>query len=178
LIGYILFKAKPKVYFSILGIIFIIAFFKEYEFIKCIKYIGIGLLIVVLLLLLLIVYLFIDNHINPQKEIPKRKGLKRYDYYITSSGIPENKWTEHNFLRLGIDIVDAPYIYVHTALLINNDTKVCKLNDKWVEQETEQETEYSKFIGMAVEIDLKSRMTYKNNLNLIDGILFKKNTWN
>lgn len=152
-IGYQLFRSKPKVYFSILGIIFIIAFFKEYEIIK---YIGIGLLVVVLLLLLLIVYFFIDNHINPQKEIPKRKGLKRYDYIIIAT-VSENKWTEKNYIRIAIDLVDEPYTYVYSVLYINNDTKVYKLNDIWVEQETEQETEYSKFIGMAVDNYLLSQ---------------------
>ncbi len=52
--------------------------------------------------------------------------------------------------------MDKPYKYLHKALLINNDTLLYKLDDIWVEKETKQETEYSKFIGMAVDNYIKS----------------------
>lgn len=142
--GYQLFKAKPKVYFIIIGILFIISFFEEYEIIK---YIGIGLLIV----LLMLIFFFTRNNINPQEDIPiVRKGLHVYDYVITAK-VPINKWTEHLFVRIGIDVVDEPYTYLYKALLINNDSTVYKIDAIWVEKETKQETEYSIFIGMAVE---------------------------
>lgn len=152
-IGYQLFKAKPKVYFTILGIVFIIAFFEEYEIIK---YIGIGLLIV----LLILIFFFARSNINLQEDIPVvRKGLHVY-YYVITAKVPKNKWTEHLFVRIGIDLVDEPYTYLYRALLINNDTYVYKLDDVWVEKETKQETEYSKFIGIAIDNYLLNR---KNN---------------
>ena len=43
---------------------------------------------------------------------------------------------------------------------INNETCVYKLNNIWIEKESNQETEYSKFIGIAVDNYL---LTRKNN---------------
>lgn len=121
------------------------------------KDIGVGFFVNVLMTLL-IIYLCIDIIRKPQKEIPKRRGLKRYDYIVIAA-VPENKWTEHKSVRIGIDLVDEPFTYLYTALLINNDTKVYKLNDIWVEKETKHETEYSKFIGITVENYLLSQKT-------------------
>lgn len=155
-IGYQLFKAKPKVYFTILGIVFIISFFEEYEIIK---YIGIGLLIV----LLILIFFFTKSNINPQEDIPVvRKGLPPRTDYLIIATVPKNKWTEHLFLRIGIDLVDEPYTYIYRALLINNDTYVYKLDDIWVEKESNQETEYSKFIGIAIENYLIDKKSIKN----------------
>lgn len=121
-----------------------------------IKYIGVGLLIIILLLVVLILYYYVNDLRHPQKNISKRKGLHRYDYLIIAT-VPENKWTEHHFLRIGIDLVDETHTYLYRALNINNDTFVYKLDDIWVEKETNQETEYSKFIGTAVENYLSSK---------------------
>ena len=120
-----------------------------------IKYIGVGLLIILLLLLLLFIYYYINALKHPQKHTSKSQGLRSSDYLIIAI-VPENKWTEHLFLRIGIDLVDEPHTYLYRALLINNDTFVYKLDDIWVEKETKLETEYSKFIGIAVDNYIKS----------------------
>lgn len=125
-----------------------------------IKYIGVGLLIILLLLVLLFTYYYIDHLRRPQKQTSKRQGLPSRTDYLIIAKVPANKWTKHLFLRIGIDLVDEPHIYIYRALLINNDTYVYKLDDVWVEKETKQETEYSKFIGIAVDNYLLNR---KNN---------------
>jgi hypothetical protein len=145
-----------------------------------IKYIGVGLLIILLLLLLLVIYYYIKYLIHPQKQTSKRQGLYRFDYLIIAT-VPENKWTEHLFLRIGIDLADEPHTYLYKALLINNDTYVYKLDNIWIEKETKQETEYSKFIGMAVDNYLLSKKTKSNtigieNLDRIEIKLSDKNT--
>ena len=98
---------------------------------------------------------------HPQKYTSKSQGLPRYDYLIIAT-VPVNKWTERHFLRIGIDLVDEPYTYLYKAFYINNDTYVYKLNDIWLEKDSNQETEYSKFIGTAVENYLLSRKTESN----------------
>ncbi len=138
----------------------------------------VGLLIISLLLLLM--YAYIYNLRHPQKSIPKRRGLHVPDYVIIAS-VPINQWTEHLFLRIGIDLVDEPHKYLYTGLLINNDTSVHKLDDIWIEKETKQETEYSKFIGMAVYNYLLSEKTKSNttcieSLDCIEIKLSDKNT--
>jgi hypothetical protein len=145
-----------------------------------IKYIGVVLLIILLLLVLLAIYYYINYLKHPQKQTSKRQGLYRFDYLIIAT-VPENKWTEHLFLRIGIDLVDETHKYLYTGLLINNDTSVYKLDDIWIEKETKQETEYSKFIGMAVDNYLLSEKTKSNttgieNLNRIEIKLSDKNT--
>lgn len=128
----------------------------------------------------LLMYAYIYNLRHPQKSTPKRRGLHIHDYTIIAT-VPENKWTEHLFLRIGIDIVDEPHTYLYKALLINNDTYVYKLDDIWIEKETKQETEYSKFIGMAVDNYLLSKKTKSNttgieSLDCIEIKLSDKNT--
>jgi hypothetical protein len=145
-----------------------------------IKYIGEGILIILLLLGVLIIYYYVVSLKHPQKSIPKRRGLHVPDYVIIVS-VPINQWTEHLFLRIGIDLVDETHKYLYTGLLINNDTSVYKLDDIWIEKETKQETEYSKFIGMAVDNYLLTEKTKSNttgieNLDRIEIKLSDKNT--
>lgn len=145
-----------------------------------IKYIGVGILIILLLMVVLIIYYYIFSLKHPQKIITKRRGLHVPDYVIIVS-VPINQWTEHLFLRIGIDLVDEPHKYLYTGLLINNDTCVYKLDEIWIEKETKQETEYSKFIGMAVENYLlgektKSKTTGLESLDCIEIKLSDKKT--
>ncbi len=119
------------------------------------KFIGIVLLVGLLLLTLF----YIRSFIYPKKYTSKRKRIPRYDYLIIAT-VPKNKWTEHLFVRIGIGLVDEPYTYLYKAMHINNETCVYKLNNIWIEKESNQETEYSKFIGIAVDNYL---LTRKNN---------------
>lgn len=120
-----------------------------------IKYIGEGILIILLLLVLLIIYYYIAALKHPQKSIPKRRGLHVPDYGIIVS-VPINQWTKDSSTRILIYIEDEPHIYEYKAIFIK-DTYVYKTNDIWLEKESNQETEYSQFIGSLVENYLSSK---------------------
>ena len=120
-----------------------------------IKYIGVGLLIILLLLVLLTIYYYINDLRHPQKHILKRKGLHVPDDVIIAP-LPTNQWTEDSSTRILIYIEEEPHIYEYKAHFIK-DTYVYKLNEKWLEKNSNQETEYSKFIGRVVENYLLNR---------------------
>jgi hypothetical protein len=123
-----------------------------------IKYIGVGLLIILLLLVLLTIYYYINDLKHPQKHISKRRGLHVPDEVIIAP-VPINQWTEDSSTRILIYIEEETHTYVYKAHFIK-DTYVYKLNEIWLEKESNQETEYSKFIGRVVENYL---LTKKNN---------------
>jgi hypothetical protein len=118
-----------------------------------IKYIGVGILIILLLLVLLIIYYYITSLKHPQKSIPKRRGLHVPDFVIIVS-VPINQWTKDSSTRILIYIEDEPLICEYKAIFIK-DTYVYKINEIWLEKESNQETEYAKFIGSLVENYIK-----------------------
>ena len=127
-----------------------------------IKYIGVGILIILLLLLLLIIYYYISALRHPQKHISKRKGLHVPDDVIIAS-LPTNQWTKDSSTRILIYIEEEPHIYEYKAFFIK-DTYVYKLNEKWLEKDSNQETEYSKFIGKVIENYLLTMKSQKHNI--------------
>jgi hypothetical protein len=133
--------------------------------VKVLEYIGSAFFVIAILVMILR-YFFFNEDISYTQEPPKKTpGLRKYDYLIIAT-VPENKWTKHLFVRIGIDLVDEPYTYLYHARNINNETEIYKLNEIWVEKETQEETEYSKFIGMAVDNYLKDELLNKQNENL------------
>lgn len=120
-----------------------------------IKYIGEGILIILLLLVLLIIYFYIASLKHPQKSTPKRRGLHVPDYVIIVS-LPINQWTKDTSTRILIYIEDEPHICEYKAIFIK-DIYIYKINEIWLEKESNQETEYSKFIGSVIENYLSSK---------------------
>lgn len=154
IIGIIYFiKSNDKPFLlGFLGVTFVLVLLINFSF-----YILFGLLIV----LLLLIFFYIRCIIYPQKNIPVvKRGLLHYDYVIIAH-VTKNQWTEKTSIRIFIYLVDEPHKYLYNAKYINNDTYIYKLDDTWVEKETNEETEYSNFIGMAVDNYL---LTRKNNV--------------
>jgi hypothetical protein len=120
-----------------------------------IKYIGVGILIILLLLVLLIIYYNISALKYPKKNISTRRGLHVPDHVIIAP-IPINQWTKDSSTRILIYIEAESHTYLYKAQFIK-DTYVCKINEIWLEKESNQETEYSKFIGSVVENHLNSK---------------------
>lgn len=88
----------------------------------------------------------------------ERKGLHVPDYVIITQ-VPKNQWTEVSTIRILVYIVDEPYTYLYRAFFVN-EKYLYKLDNIWLEKEANQETEYSKFIGLAIDNYLLNR---KNN---------------
>ena len=106
-------------------------------------------MIILLFLVLLIIYCYITALKHPQKNISTRRGLQVPDYVIIAP-VLINQWTKDPSIRILIYIEDEPHTFVYKALFIK-DTYVYKTNEMWLEKESNQETEYSKFIGSVVE---------------------------
>lgn len=70
--------------------------------------------------------------------------------------LPINQWTKDSFTRIFIYLKEEPHIYEYKAHFIK-DTYVYNINEKWLEKESNQETEYSKFIGKVIENYLKNK---------------------
>jgi hypothetical protein len=133
--------------------------------IKVLEYIGTAFFVIVILVMVLRYFFFNEDTSYTLEPAKKTPGLRKFDYLIIAT-VPENKWTKHLYVRIAIDVVDEPYVYVYHAKYINNETEVYKLNEIWIEKETQEETEYSKFIGMAVDNYLKDKLLNKQNENL------------
>lgn len=123
------------------------------------KYIGLVLLVLILFAIVILIYFYITNMTNSQQNITTRKGIVVPDDVIFIQ-VPINQWTEATKIRILVYIVDEPYAYLYRAYFVINEIYVYKLDDIWVEKETKQETEYSKFIGLAIDNYLLNR---KNN---------------
>jgi hypothetical protein len=89
----------------------------------------------------------------------ERKGLHVPDYVIITQ-VPKNQWTDDSSIRILVYIVDELYTYLYRAYFVINEIYLYKLDNIWLEKEANQETEYSKFIGLAIDNYLLNR---KNN---------------
>ena len=76
--------------------------------------------------------------------------------HIIFAPVSKNQWTEDSSIRILLYIVDEPYTYLYNAFFVNN-SYIYVINDVWLDKETTQETEYSKFIGMAIDNYLNSK---------------------